>query len=519
MRPLALVLALSVLTAPALAGGSPYLPEAPPPRVQVLHDRTPIPADQGALFVPALTEAALEPSVLLLDGEEVREIAVGQRVALPPGRYVVLVGSSDPSLSEGSTVEVVAGRTAIAPVRWGALRVEIVDRKLRVHDAPYVLTHVESGREVELPERLQTEQGASTWLLAPGLYRLAQPNGRGEDRPDFLTVHVPAAGVAHLRVFMDRRTGFIQGGGVVGPEQVLPADAEEAPEGIWTGKATVGVQGNLSQTSGLPGFPDQTLASGSLFLDGTGGIWSQRHHLLLDLRAEQGQQYVAMANQSALPLIKANDTLSAGALYSFQLNQGAGLYIRGAGETQLFDTWGIAPEDVELAIRERDGSVSYRQIEAAGRFKLADGLDPLVLRAGAGLQTSLVNRKHLELSLRAGPGYRWYGYGGVLVAEDNPDTPAWEYTRLSSFETYGLEGVLHARAQLTGWAAVESELDLFGAPSELLQPNVEWTTEVDLRLSHVFSVNYLLDVSKIPEVKADPMVRHGVFLRASWSLL
>ena len=114
----------------ALAIDDPFGWTEPDPPIQLEQDETPIPVGQGAVFVPSMTGPLNEPPSLLVDetSDQVVDIPTGQRVIVDPGTYVVIVGSGSPGQGVGQAIEVLEGETAMVPVTWGALRVEVVGR-------------------------------------------------------------------------------------------------------------------------------------------------------------------------------------------------------------------------------------------------------------------------------------------------------------------------------------------------------------------------------------------------------
>lgn len=502
------VLLLALATSIASAE-SPYAPAVPPPRVQAFNDTTPLPAGQGGLFIPALTQG--DHVALVVSGSQTIEIPVGQRVALAPGQYVVLVGSGDPSLATAVPVQVVAGTTALVPVTWGALHVQTVDRRGAVHDGTVQLVHVETGAVIPA-------SATSTWLLSPGLYALQAEGQVTTDPRHSVTVHIPESGVVTVQAVVDPRSGTVQGGRVVPTGDTAPVPSEPVADGIWTGSAVVGIQGTAGQTQNVPGMPDQLLGAGSVFLDASGGVRSDHHRFTVGAQVEEGQQLVQLGGDR-LPLLKAQDKALATADYTFQFNEGTGVYVRGSAQTQLLDTYGVAPTDGTVAIRERDGSVTERSVQAGDRYSLAKAFQPLQLQTGAGLAVSFVNFKNVELTVRGGPSWRRYDFSGVLVPEDNPDTDAWEFTRAGSFDALGVEAGAVARVRVAGWLSVSSELDVFFPASSWSEPMATWDNRASVSLTEFLSVDYVASLGRLPAVTPETSIRQGVYLRASWSLL
>lgn len=503
---------------PALAEEpSIYTWQASPTEVQLLEDTTIIPAGKGALFVPALTTSADEPNVYIVSPDGVKTARTGQRVILPPGRYVVVATSADPKLGVGSTVEVREGRTAVAPVRWGAMKVEVVDRGLHRHDGPYQLVEVASGETIEMPEALDTEEGIRTLLLKPGLYRLMQPGATSLTGPDFATVHVPEGGLVHFRLFMDRGSGQFRGGGVI-PAELSTPDARP-PDSDWTGSLVVGVDGTFSQTQHVPGMLDLTQIGGNGFIDGQARYQGDMHALSLAAELTEGQQYLGFTEGRDLPIIKSQDRAALSARYTLLFNEGLGLYVRGTGETQLFDTNAIATEDLTVALRKRDGSVEYIEVAGGDSYQISDYLSPMILQTSAGLETRFASTRWLDLSVYGGPGYRWNRYDGAYVNEDNPDTRAVEYTRLGNFDQFGLDVGLSGFLRFSGWMTNTTRLGTFWEFDAFDAPVLELDNTLNFRITELLSLNYVVNLNRFPRVTEELQVRQGAFLRAKWSLL
>ncbi len=514
--PAALLIGAGWLGAPAAAEPA-YAWQAPSPQSQLANDRTEVPVGKGAIFVPAISSPDDEPDVLLVDAGSVRKIDTGRRVIVEPGRYVVVVGAADPKDAVGVPVRVLPGRTELVPVAWGALRVEVVTRKLERFDGAYELIHVASGRRVFLQESAADDQELRTWLLEPGLYRFAELGSDNLNAPDFVTVHIPKGGLVNFRLFMDRRTGNFLGGGVVPLDRTLP-EPDEGDES-WDSSLAVGLNGTANQIEHVAGFPDQTFATGSFFVNGRADWRSSVNAVTLRGELEEGQQFIETGGDRALPLIKAQDRLAGDAFYALSLNPGVGLYARVGLETQLFETGAFFIEDTEVALRSRDGGVEYIQVDTGEQFTVAEALSPTRTRAGGGLNIRFLNVKWADLSVRGGPGWRWNSYAGSLISEDNPNTPALEYTELYDFQQQGFEATAAASFRIKGIASVSSELDTFVEFGDFTRPYWRWDNNVSLRLSNVVSVNYLLDIGKFPQLSESLQLRQGAYLQASWSLL
>lgn len=490
---------------------------APPPDALYVPLREPLPDGMGALLVPSLTGGEDEPDVLLVSDQQVQRITIGQRVVVAPGRYVVLVGSADPTISAGVTVDVQGGHTTVAPVVWGGLAVEVVNRRLKPFDGEYELVHVESGVEVVLPPELRSGSARpGTWLLAPGLYRLQEPDMTGTERHGFATVYVPAGGLVTFRLFMDPATGRFLGGGVVPVDDDKVDKPAESP---WDVSLAMGVDGSFSGTHNQIGWADRSALDGSAFVNFRAQFDSPHHGLLFQLGLEEGAMWLRPSNGAPMPPIKSRDWLGGGIRYSFKFNEGLGLYGRGFGETRIFPTTAVTAEDQTIAFRRLDGSVDYESYAAPEAYRIADAWKPTVIRAGGGFEPAVVRSEPVDLTFRVGGDYRAYLLDGVYRPDDNPDTPALEFTELSTHHVGGFIGGMSFAVRAAGWFSYTTEFEAFVVPAAKPQVILEWDNTIGLSITRHLSLNYRVLLERMPYVDPGLQVQHGAYLRFAWSVL
>ncbi len=161
---------------------------------QLAADTTVIPAEQGAIFVPALTRSAAEPEIAVLkDQKIVAQGTSGHRILLDPGTYTVRLGSgaTNQALTYDATVE--KGVTTTVEVQWGGLRVEVVDEGNIPHRGTYELIRVSDRAILGTGYGADTLQAETlqTWILTPGVYRIVRPGETYRARSNFTTVSIP----------------------------------------------------------------------------------------------------------------------------------------------------------------------------------------------------------------------------------------------------------------------------------------------------------------------------------------
>ena len=105
-----------------LASSDVYGWGGPEAATQLANDRTLVPADRGAIFVPYISDPAEEPEYAVFRGSRrVGTGAPGSRLVLDPGDYRLELGSGR-SRDIVVHVKVLPGQTTLVPGTWAAMR-------------------------------------------------------------------------------------------------------------------------------------------------------------------------------------------------------------------------------------------------------------------------------------------------------------------------------------------------------------------------------------------------------------
>lgn len=516
------LLALLLVALPALAQSDPFPWNQPPAEHQLAADETVIPLGKGALFVPTLTDPLAEPPVILVDDDDVRDIPSGERVILDPGQYTVIVSSGSPGQGIGQAIDVVEGETTLVPVKWGALRIEVVDEKRVPHRGTYEIIRADTREPYGTGFGADTLQGEQliTWVLPPGVYRIVKPGANYRALRDFATVYVPEAGFVRYRLVTDPETGEFRGAGVL-----LPGEFGSPKSGTqrWFTSLILGIDGSLDQQTNVVGFANQVLVAGSVFLDGQIAYARDNHRLTLLAQVEEGASQIRPREADPLPFIKSRDRLRGDLLYTWFFNEAVGPYARVAAESQAFATDVLVTEDTQVAMQLTNGTVVQRSLSANDTLRVSEAWAPSIIREGAGLNTRLVSNRWITLNWRAGLGLRQNRFGGAFLVQDDPSTPAIEYMQVASFDQRGIESTIVATARLPGWAVYATNVELFTDFSTLHRPSVEWRNTLALRLTRNLSLNYYanIDLLRLDDDATTPsvtQVQQSLLLRASWAL-
>lgn len=496
-----------------------YAWSAPPVEAQVAKDKTEVPPTYGSVFVPTITTPSNEPEVLVFTatGKRVRRSPTGRRIALPPGRYTVAVGSGAPKQMMRQQVEVRGGETTVLPVNWSALRVMVVDNTNAAITGRYELIRVKTresfgagfGVVVPLGEELDT------WLLPPGLYRLVRAGSGYRARTNFATVYLPAGGLARFRLVQDRRTGTFLGGGVV-PQNEL--GLRQIGKSNWSRLVVLGIDGSFAQSVNVPGIPNQSVFSGNVFLDANANYQKGRHSAGVTLELEQGIVRVNPAVGPSLPTTKSMDGLILDGTYRLATGDTWGPYARLLFDTRLRPTDVLASSDTTITRIAPDDSRTTEIVSANGTFRVAKAFSPLRLRESAGVNYGALRSRVARLSLRTGFGLRQNWFRDTFVEDDDDTTPEIEYREVETFQQVGLEGGVRLIANPTRTTLFRSTLDVFADFLNGGNPTVEWKNTLSLRVTSFISVDYSLDVMREPRVTDGAQVEHGGVVRFSWTL-
>lgn len=495
---------------------------APTAAEQLTADTTSIPSGQGAVFVPALSNGADEPMVLILKGtERVASGATGSRILVAPGRYTVHVGSGTKEQMATVEVEVVAGQTAPVSPTWGGLRVEVVDDGNIPHRGTYELLRISDRIVMGTGYGADTLQLESlrTWLLAPGLYRIVRTGETYRARSNFATVDVPEGGLVHFKLVTDPATGDFRGAGVVDASELVVAETGASQEKRWTSRILLGGAVSISSTDKVVGQPNQDVFSGTLFFDTYVNYRNGKHFGTGIFELEEGVIRVDPENGASLPTQKAQDRLRADVVYTFFTNERFGPYARLGFLTNVFASDVLVTEDTDVAFNRLDGSREVVSVPASGEYRTADSFGAMRIREGVGLNVRLLRSERVTANWRIGVGLRQNLFDGSFVQLGNSASPVLELFEVDGFNEEGVETTLTATARLGRNLLYITDLELFGDFGEMSDPTIDWRNTLSYRLTRFASLDYRLDLLRIPQVLDENQITQNIFLRFSFNIL
>ena len=485
---------------------------APEADTQVAADPTLVASGMGAIFIPAMTDGGSEPESLVFhDGEQVASGMNGVRIGVAPGSYDVRVGSGPTSQMVSIPVTVPAGATTVTPVRWGGLRIEVVDENNLPHRGAYELIRVADRQPYIVGFGADTLQGERllTLLLPPGLYRIVQSGATYRARTDFATVLVPEGGLVHYKLVIDPDSGQFRGAGVVPPHElgVVPSDSP------WNRRYAVGLSVPFTSSRNVLGASNETSFGGELFFDTYMAYQRARNVFSGVFELEAGFERVKPEGSPAIPWRKTRDRLRVDLSYSRLLNERLGPYVRAGLRTSIFESNTLVTQDTVVSRQFADGRRELEFVPANTTFATGDPFSPPEFREGVGLNTRLLQGRTVRLDWRVGVGLRQNRFNGAFFRQDDATTPAVEYVQASNFDQAGLEttvvGTLRYRFLL-----YNTNLEVFGG-FDGDTPTIDWRSTLSWRLTGELSLDYVVDLLRVPKVTKANQVSQSVLFRYS----
>ena len=479
---------------------------------QFQSDTTNVRAGQGAVFLPSLSDKPdREPPVTVLQsGQTVATGSMGRRIALPPGTYQVEFGSGPASQHMVREVTVVEGETTIVRPDWAALDVSVVNVNFIPFLGTYEIIRMDDREYIGVGYGVNEELGQETqvWILPPGLHKLIQSGSTYRARTNFSTVRLLAGMATPFTLVQDEVTRDFLGAGVSEPETGKNLNSN------WTIHASLG--GSVLLTNRTEGFSSAPSGSGlgiDLFSDNRAQYKSGAHLWTTRLEIEEGQTLTPIIGADNKPgslldgrLQSAKDRIYLNSVYIYQSLPWIGPYVRVGGETSLFNHLNYFTKPTTVVLQDADGTTISTRTGTDGlgetQFQLAGPLTPIQLKQGVGANLRVMHNTFADLDLRSGFGSRQYIANGQVVAQDDPNTAAFELRQVRGTVLTGIEVSALGQGRLSRYLQASTEFDMLLPFEGLDATQMTWRNSVSLRLSSFASMTYTFNLVRQPNVNA-----------------
>ncbi len=483
---------------------------------QLTDDIHPIPAGMGAVLVPTLTGAALEPQVSVYEGDaRIAMGRAGERIVLPPGTYQLVAGHGPPRQRPRKTVVVNEGLTTPVKPFFGAVRIHVVNDQGRPIDANYVLKSLDVGT-VYGPVRMSTDVDGprqASWVLPPGRYRVVVGTDPNADE-DAVAFMLPAGSVLRYRL-------------VVEAGDLLRADL--ADDEFHYDPSILRLRWVLGGSLALDSRNDQLLHEGreyvlaNLFSRLETGIDTGPHLGLFTLNLDQSVVGLDSKHGADIPLRNLTSEAEAELLYVFRAARVIGPYIRGNVRTSYAEQHFFPDEYSVIDTRDEDGVLLSRsEISAGERLRLFKAFSPIVLQEGVGANLTLVDIPIVDLTVRGGAAARQAYYrGGRFI--DTYEPGQLQLTELDDRRELGGEAIGVAGLRLANTFALNTRFDSFLSykifTGDQKRFPFRWESRATWHLNRFASATYSFTLRRDEIVVDDLQKIHGLALTLQWALL
>ena len=502
-----LAVGLSFVSVDAKAAGEDSLDEA------LEQDLTPIPASDGAVFIPSLTSPDAEPPVIVYHaGERVASGSTGQRITLPPGSYRLSIGSESDAMPATVDVVVTRGRTTTVTPFFGGVRVALVGVNGEAVAGDYVIAtakdRVVVGRGKIDPK---SKASARTHIVPPGEYVVVYGSSASSLDNSF-ALRVGGGDVIRYRLVADG-------------DQIVRSEFGDAPvqstESVWNARWIVGASGSATRSTNTLATVQGDAFLIDLFSRFEGGIRTKQHAATLRLNVDQRLIGLEERTGWKLPLRPVTNEVEGELFYTFRLGGIVGPYARALGRTALFATNVRAPQQLDVVtIDAAQNEIGRTTVAAQNNVRLFEPLAPLQFVEDAGLAVSVIDNDVATIGVRGGPGFRQAYFGsGRFIRETNGSRLLLQ--RLDDSSQFGGVGTGIAELRLFSTLTVSSRFDAFVAASQLdgtIVPVFRWDNTAAIRIGRYASVAYTFSLRRDDVALPELQSLQGLQLRASYGL-
>ena len=521
---------------------------------QINEDATIVPIGKGAVFIPRLSDAALEPEMEIFNGtgKLVASGPSGKKYPLLPDEYAVMVGSG--SINQRITKKVFVEEGKVVPIipDWCGLSIDVVDSNNIPFRGQYELARIDEfdaygrsyGRVIAVGERIKT------WILKAGLYKIFSAGDSYNTVNNFITVRlVPGEFASVIVVESQKDFNFkIVGGGEVSAK-ALSAKRKKNWKYNFNIGGTILFNSNSDRvvTSNTQNSSNLALLSISdiTYKKGTND-WETNVFL---------KEGVNLSDLSKAEVNYTADQFTITSLYVWRvILPWLGPYCRTEFQTHLlpglFQFDKNAPNHFfitigqDSAVKEIDSTRTSKQIQPS--------FSPISGEAGVGANIDAITSRYFDAKFRLGVGFSQYSEWGQKIQRDttylNLTAPKIvpgsgitdpqlrnalqrNYVILQerpyiSLPSYGPEAGMAIGLRVGNWAVVRGDYRIripikpLLAATPKVRPDWDVYTTASWSLTRSITLDYLLQYTlkqPLEEVEHVDVATNSIFLRFSFN--
>ncbi len=303
------------------------------------------------------------------------------------------------------------------------------------------------------------------------------------------------------------------------------ADKGKAKRG-WTRKLGLGATGSATSSSNVVGAVDGATVQLGLLLDGEAKLvaGAQEWHNTLKVQHARTKTPVMDA------WVKSSDNVELQSTWIYRLSAvpWVGPFARARLQTQIARGFDVRPTDVNVERTGIDGKAVTSLANAESDVDLTAPFEPILVSETIGAFATPLQRKKINLDAKVGAGGQHvFARGGYALTGFDAPTSTLRVKELEPTHQVGGEIELEAKGELNEivkWnARTRLFLPIMTASEQKLTGTDALTTEIgaglSVKLAKWASLDYVLNVRRIPLVIEQWQVQHGLMLTTGFSLL
>lgn len=304
--------------------------------------------------------------------------------------------------------------------------------------------------------------------------------------------------------------------------EVEPTEEKEETS-RWKGTLHLGLNASMNHSSNVVGATNGSNVSLGVFVNGSLDYRKASY----DWQNKLKLQYTQTRTPALDSFVKTVDNLDLRSAYFHHLkNPKIGPFAQLKAQTQLFPTNFIDAEAQTLRLIRRNGVQELVRLDSEESFDLAEPLEPLVLTETLGFFYHPLNEEKTKLEIQTGFGARQILVGDGFVLDDDENTEEIELQQLEGASQAGFELSLNSRGQLSERILWESKANLFypvlnssdSDGSGLQQIQAEFSSSLSIGLTKWASLDYILNLKRIPQLLDAWQIQNGLVLKAGIQL-
>jgi hypothetical protein len=295
----------------------------------------------------------------------------------------------------------------------------------------------------------------------------------------------------------------------------------------WTRKLSVGGNASATSSSSVVGAVDGTTYQVGVLLDGEATMVAGQHDWQTVLKVQHAQTRTPAVDA----WLKSSDNFEVQStwLYRLQAIDWVGPFARARFQTQLWKGYDFRAGDVTVE-RTRLGEATPTSVAvpAGEEIRLTGAFEPILISETLGAFANPFEGKGLTLHAKVGlGGQHIFSQGGFALTGFDDATKTLKLAEIEDTHQAGGEVDLQAKGELNAkvkWMArtrlfypilTKSEQDLSGLDAM----TTELQATLSVKLAKWASLDYVVNIKRIPLVLDTWQVQHGLLLTTGFNLL